>query len=56
MRLNTRVAVLHDARALFAEAGLLFERMRHLQYRKIFFVAADDLHAYGKAFRGKTSR
>ena len=47
---------LRNARALLAESSRLFERVRHLQDAEIFFVAADDLHAYRKSFRRETSR
>jgi hypothetical protein len=39
--------LLRNTRALLAEAGGLFKRVRHLQHGKIFLVAADDLHTYG---------
>lgn len=47
--------ILCDHRSLFAEAGGLFEGVSYLQHRKIFLVAANDLHADRKPFRRKSS-
>ena len=54
--LRTRARHLRNGRALLAEAGRLFERVRHLQDAEVFLVAADDLHANRKSFRREAAR
>jgi hypothetical protein len=45
-----------DFRALLAEAGRLFERVRHFEDAEVCFVAADNLHANRKSFGSEASR
>src|SRR4029077_10365700 len=52
---RTRARRLRNDRALLTEASRLFERVRHLQDAKVFFVAAHDLHANGNSFRRETA-
>ena len=52
----TNPGQLHDGRVLLGKASCLFERMRHLQNRKVLFVMPNDLDSDGESFRRESTR